>query len=296
MCRGKWHSYLRLLLDSRSVVFYRFMFMKQAPRLLLTLSILLLGLTYTASPSADQSYTTAPLADGFDFPVGKPDAAGYYVFRGFTPGGHLGEDWNGNGGGDTDEGDPVYNIAHGVVVFSEDYARGWGNVVIVRHAYRERNGQITYVDSLHGHLKVRTVRVGQVIMRGDKVGTIGTGPGRMYTAHLHFEIRKDLRVGMRRDLYPKDYSVYHSPRYFMNQRRRLRFEDRLVRIPINTFLKQNNPNRIYTKAIDLPKIQQSTTVRPSVPAGVEVVIESQTNPEDARGANNAEAVERIFDR
>ena len=37
-----------------------------------------------------QSYTTAPLADGFDYPVGKPDAAGYYVYRGFTPGGHLG--------------------------------------------------------------------------------------------------------------------------------------------------------------------------------------------------------------
>ena len=95
----------------------------------------------------------------------------------------------------------VYNIAHGVVVFSEDYARGWGNVVIVRHAYRETNGQIAYVDSLHGHLKVRTVRVGQVVMKGDMVGTIGTGPGRMYAAtHLHFEIRKDLRVGMRRDL------------------------------------------------------------------------------------------------
>ena len=78
----------------------------------------------------------------------------------------------------------------------------------------------------------------------------------------------------------------------MNQRRQLRFEDRLVRIPINTFLKSGNPNRVYTKAIDIPKIRQSSTVRPNVPAAVGDVIKSQTNPENARGQNNAAAVNR----
>ncbi|HEY1080753.1 MAG TPA: hypothetical protein VGE29_00740, partial [Prosthecobacter sp.] len=48
------------------------------------------------------------LADGFDFPVGKPDAAGYYKARGYWPNGHMGEDWNGNGGGDSDLGAPIY--------------------------------------------------------------------------------------------------------------------------------------------------------------------------------------------
>jgi len=75
------------------------------------------------------------LANGFDFPVGKPEAQGYYKARGFRSGGHLGEDWDGIGGGDTDLGDPIYSIGDGVVVFARDCHMGWGNVVIVRHAF-----------------------------------------------------------------------------------------------------------------------------------------------------------------
>lgn len=33
--------------------------------------------------------------------------------------------------------DPIYSIGDGVVVFARDCHMGWGNVVIVRHAYRE---------------------------------------------------------------------------------------------------------------------------------------------------------------
>ena len=245
-----------------------------------------------------QSYTTARLADGFDCPVGKPEGHGYYVYRGFSPNGHLGEDWNGNGGGNTDEGDPVYSIAHGLVVFSEDYARGWGNVVIIRHAYREKNGQIAFVDSLYGHLKVRSVRVGQQVTRGELVGTIGRGPYGMYAAHLHFEIRKDLRVGMRRDLYPKTYSTYHSPRTFIRTYRRLRHEDRLVRIPINTFLK-SNPNKLTTAPVEVEEIGSAAVaadVRPKLPEEVESVIESETSTESATPTKTKSMFEKLFQK
>src|SRR5437867_1382494 len=71
-------------------------------------------------------------ADGFDCPVGRDGAKHYYKARGFQPNAHLGEDWNGVGGGDTDLGDPVYGVAHGLVVFARDYRMGWGNVIILR--------------------------------------------------------------------------------------------------------------------------------------------------------------------
>ena len=242
-----------------------------------------------------QSYTTSKLADGFDFPVGKPDGAGYYVFRGFSQYGHLGEDWNGKGGGNTDLGDPVYSIGHGVVLFSRDYKRGWGNVVIIRHAYRAKNGQIAFIDSLYGHLKNRYCSVGDRVTRGQKIGTIGRGPYNMYTAHLHFEIRKDLRVGMRRDLYPKTYATYHSPRYFVGAHRNLRYESRMVRIPINTF-QRSNPNRVYTQSIEPPKIDTSAPSKPSVPDTTDRVIDKETTPENATPEKSRSVFDKLFGR
>ena len=148
-------------------------------------------------------------------------------------------------------------------------------------AYRESNGQIAFIDSLYGHLKVRSVRLGQQVTRGQVIGTMGRGPRNMYSAHLHFEIRKDLRVGMHRSLYPRDFQTYHSPRHFMDQRRQLRFEDRLVRVPVNTFQK-TNPNRITAEQIEMPELTSvSETVRPAVPEEVEAVIEEETTAEAA---------------
>src|SRR3569623_7820 len=101
---------------------------------------------------ASGDFIRCAVADGFDHADGKPNAAGYYKFRGFSPKGHLGEDWNGNSGGNTDLGDPVYSIGNGVVVHAKDIHVGWGNVVIVRHAFRDETGKIQMVDSLYGHL------------------------------------------------------------------------------------------------------------------------------------------------
>src|ERR1700737_2917709 len=119
--------------------------------------------------SSDSAFTK--LADGFDFPVGKPDAQGYYKARGFRSKGHLGEDWDGVRGGDTDLGDPIYSIGDGIVVFARDCHMGWGNVVIVRHTYRE-GGEIKNIDSLYGYLNSILVRRGQAVGRGQEVGTM----------------------------------------------------------------------------------------------------------------------------
>lgn len=136
----------------------------------------------------------ALIADGFDFPVGAPNAKGYYVAQGFGEenarfGGlkHLGEDWNGKGGGDTDLGDPVYSVANGIVTAWGAYGPGWGNVLRIAHAY-VTNGETNLVESLYAHLLRVKVTNGQHVRRGERVGAIGNADGR-YLAHLHFEIR-----------------------------------------------------------------------------------------------------------
>jgi hypothetical protein len=103
----------------------------------------------------------------------------------------------------------------------------------------------------------------------------------MYAAHLHFEIRKDLRVGMRRELYPRTYETYYTPKQFMDLRRSLRFEDRTVRVPINTFLK-SNPNRVTTDEVEIPELTTTgETVRPALPEELGTVIEEETQAETA---------------
>lgn len=163
----------------------------------------------------------------------------YYKARGFRANGHLGEDWNGEGGGDTDLGDPVFCTAHGMVMFARDFRSGWGNVIIVRHAYVEA-GETRCIDSLYGHLNAILVREGQQVKRGEKIGTIGNNHG-MYDAHLHFEIRKDIRVGMHRNAFPRDLRTYWNPSDFIATRASMPANGALAQIPINTFAPLNMP-------------------------------------------------------
>ena len=88
-----------------------------------------------------------PRAGSFDFPVGGGSATGYYNAQPFGENAHLGDDWNGNRGGDTDLGDPVLAIADGVVRSAEDHGGGWGKVVRVVHDVGTRCAPI-HVESL----------------------------------------------------------------------------------------------------------------------------------------------------
>lgn len=193
-----------------------------------------------------QDFTTVRVAEGFDFPVGKPDAEGYYKSRGFLSY-HPGEDWNGLEGGNKDLGAPVYSIGNGFVTFAQDARMGWGNVVIVRHAYVEAGG-LAVVDSMYAHLHEIKVRKGQQVVRGQLVGTIGTNRG-MYVAHLHLEIRKNLFIGINRSAFPKNFQNYHRPSQFIAQRRKLPGAGQTAKIPINTY-KTDQPGFDFSKHPD----------------------------------------------
>ena len=187
--------------------------------------------TLPITNSFDTTFTK--LAGGFDFPVGKPDAQGYYKARGFRSHGHMGEDWDGVRGGDTDLGDPVYSIGDGLVVFARDCHMGWGNVIIVRHSYRE-GGTVKNVDALYGHLNNMLVHRGQAVARGQRIAAIGTAHG-LYDAHLHLEIRKNLEIGMSRAAFAQDFSNYYDPSQFIQAHRHLANGGGTYRVAMNTF-------------------------------------------------------------
>lgn len=97
---------------------------------------------------------------------------------------HTGDDLNGIGGMNTDLGDPVFSTADGLVLYTGEPSPGWGNTIVIAH----RTADGTIFHSMYAHLHTIDTRIGDLVPRGGKIGTVGTANG-YYPAHLHFEIR-----------------------------------------------------------------------------------------------------------
>ena len=166
--------------------------------------------------SKAQILAKCPIADGFDFPVGKPNAKGYYNAQKFGKNYHLGEDWNGTGGGNSDLGDSVYAIANGIVAASEDLKGGWGNVVRIYHNVGNKQ-QPKYLESLYAHLQTSRVKAGSIVKKGEKIGTIGNANGH-YLAHLHLELRDNIKLPIGPG-YSKNTKGYLNPTQFIKKNR-----------------------------------------------------------------------------
>jgi murein DD-endopeptidase MepM/ murein hydrolase activator NlpD len=182
--------------------------------------ILLLFIISLSSLSADKNEIlppNCPISDGFDFPVGKPDARHYYNAQKFGENNHLGDDWNGVGGGNTDLGDPVYSVSSGVVAVSDDLKGGWGNVVRIYHNNGSKLKPI-YLESIYAHLDTRLVKAGELVKKGDKIGTIGNANG-LYLAHLHFELRDQINLGIGQG-YSKNKEGYLDPTKYIKAHRK----------------------------------------------------------------------------
>jgi lipoprotein NlpD len=80
-----------------------------------------------------------------------------------------------------DEGTPIKAIGRGEVIYS-DQLRGYGNLVILRHA----DGLV----SVYAHNQVNLVHQGQLVGQGDVIAKVGS-TGRVSGPHLHLEIRKN---------------------------------------------------------------------------------------------------------
>lgn len=163
-----------------------------------------------------------PTVTRFDFPIGTEHDVLAYDAQPFTTNNHLGDDLNGIGGENSDLGDPVFAVADGRVLLAREGGPGWGNIVIVLHAYRD-GGPRKYVQSYYAHLQTMLVKPGEFVRRGEQIATVGTGGGR-YLAHLHFEMREFLTpfVGAG---YRKDTRGWLNPEEFLRAHRGAPDED-----------------------------------------------------------------------
>lgn len=169
------------------------------------------------APRASTSPIGAPAVDGFDYPVDggggsaswSIDGDGYRGTLDFTEynprfaGGHCGEDWLVEpGSGDGFGTAPILAIANGVVRAAGDIGgNGIGNVVIIDHWIPGAASPAwEVIQSAYWHLEDVHVQVGEVVERGDPIGTMGNGTTAAhrdytkYATHLHFEIRWDESV------------------------------------------------------------------------------------------------------
>ncbi|NQX90585.1 MAG: M23 family metallopeptidase [Flavobacteriales bacterium] len=154
------------------------------------------------------------------FPVGDGQGnppRGYYNAQGFQENAHLGDDWNGRGGGNSDLGDPVFTISTGWVRRAENAGPGWGNVVRVVHQIK-KGDEVKYIESIYAHLDSMYVKAGAFVADSQQIGTIGNANGAYY-AHLHLEVRKyaglPLGVG-----YSTEHEFHYDPTEFILKSRK----------------------------------------------------------------------------
>jgi murein DD-endopeptidase MepM/ murein hydrolase activator NlpD len=78
-------------------------------------------------------------------------------------------------------GAPVIAAENGVVVYSGSELKGFGNLLLIRHA----DGWMT----AYAHLDKSLVKKGQKVTKGQAIGTVGSTGG-VSQPQLHFEIRR----------------------------------------------------------------------------------------------------------
>jgi murein DD-endopeptidase MepM/ murein hydrolase activator NlpD len=91
-------------------------------------------------------------------------------------------------------GTPVRAAADGLVIYSGDAIKGYGNLVILRH-----DGGIV---TIYAHNSKNRVAEGAAVKRGETIAEVGQ-TGAATAPHVHFEVRVDER--------PRDPLLYLPP-------------------------------------------------------------------------------------
>jgi len=130
-----------------------------------------------ASASSSSSYTGV-IADAIA-PAGSVVRPLPFFNNFGTPyAGHKGTDYM------VDRGTPIYAIADGIVVASDENGPGWGVYVKIAHNIGGQSVTSLYAHMLYGS---RRVTVGQTVSAGQLIGQV-SDTGRASGTHLHLEI------------------------------------------------------------------------------------------------------------
>ena len=147
------------------------------------------GSTPIASPELLQTDTpvttaAAPAAKPLVQPAVEPKLSGADKFRGPVSGRVITDFANSKGTGiniEAPEGAAIRAAENGQVIYVGSGVEGYGNLVLIRHP----NGYV----SAYAHLKEMSVQKGDVVNRGDNIGSAGM-TGSVSRPQLHFELRK----------------------------------------------------------------------------------------------------------
>ena len=130
------------------------------------------------------------IATKFCYPVNHGVMDGYYdafpfqVYSKFMGGLHQGADISKPGDPNIDLGDTIYCIANGRIVYAHN------DIIMVLHKTNS-----LFVVSLYRHCMELFVIDSEYVKCTQPIGRIGNCDG-VYSAHLHFEIRTDLSIGI----------------------------------------------------------------------------------------------------
>ncbi|AEP09160.1 lysM domain protein [Micavibrio aeruginosavorus ARL-13] len=83
------------------------------------------------------------------------------------------------------KGTPVKAAENGVVVYASNEMKGYGNMVLIRHADRWMTA--------YSHMDSISIKRGDTVKRGQAIGTVGM-TGSVDTPQLHFEIRRGVQA------------------------------------------------------------------------------------------------------
>lgn len=78
------------------------------------------------------------------------------------------------------KGTPIVSVDHGVVVYSNNGIRGYGNMIVIAHSDE--------VFTVYAHNRKNKVDKGDRVKKGQQIAEVGN-TGRSTGPHLHFEIR-----------------------------------------------------------------------------------------------------------